>query len=413
MRVSACVSVVFVGLCGCNDVGRAVPEDRAVFPTGLAVDKDGSHLVVVSSDFDFAFDTGAVLVADLNDVRAKLGQADDVVDDPWVSSIKIPPLGDRPVITDDGTVFVVTRGGNLLHELQLDGGDLVCGDGDACTLPPHVLQLGANDPDRTILFPNDDETDLRKRGLITHLSAGQAEIFNFNPAVDDATRLTVERDVVFFGDDVVGVKSAGLRVVDGDDDQVFVTLQKTLDGSSQTSFTDLGVFAVPAPGRADDVEVTTIDMTAATGSLFARSFALVGAENGVAVVVALRGPDAVARFFFDDRTGAFSLTNVSESCLEPTEVVPAPSGRVLVTCQGGEVVQALDAVTLDVQDSVRFYGKNPFGLAVDAAHNEAYVSFFLDDSVGVLGLLGADGSPKLVPHGHLGTPLPPPEDGRE
>lgn len=414
---SSCVVVGVTAVAACNDVGRALPTDRVVYPTGVAVDKTGEHLVVVSSDFDFAFDTGAVLVADLEQARKKLGAPDDVDAAPWESPVRIPPLGDRPVIADDGTVFVVTRGENLLHELRLDGGDLTCGDGtDACVLPPHVLQLGANDPDRVLLFGAAE--DGSQRGLITHLSSAQAELFHFNPAESGAGRLTVESDVVFFGEDVVGVKSAVLRTTAAEQ-QVFLTLQKTLDGSSATSFTDLGVFTVPGVGRGDTVEVETINLTGQTGALFARSLVVVDeSADGVAVIVALRGPDAIARFHYDDRTGEFSLTHLSESCVEPTELAvvgdaAAGFGRVLVTCQKGEVLQALDALTLDVQDSLRFYGLNPYGLAVDAVHDEAFVTFFLDDSVGVVGLKDADGNPALLPRGHLGKPLPPREDGRE
>ncbi len=420
MRRFAAVSFCAVVVGGCNDVGRALPEDRVVFPTGVAVDAAGEHLIVVSSDFDFAFDSGAVLVADLEQARKKLGSPDDIDVNPWASPVEIPPLGDRPVITADGTVFVVTRGENLLHELRLDGGDLSCGDGgESCVLPPHVLQLGANDPDRVLLFGADESgPPTAKRGLITHLSSPQAEIFNFDPAEDGAGRLSVESDVVFFGEDVVGVKSAVVRSTP-DEQQVFLTLQKTFDGTAITSFTELGVFSVPGAGRGDTVEVESINLTAQTGSLFARAIVVVDdGSDGVAVIVALRGPDALARYAYDDRTGTFSLTHLSESCLEPTElaVVDAGAGgftRVLVTCQRGEVVQGLDALTLDVQDSVRFFGANPYGLAVDPVHNEAFVTFFLDDSVGVLGLVDDDGNPALLPRGHLGNPLPPREDGRE
>jgi hypothetical protein len=194
------------------------------------------------------------------------------------------------------------------------------------------------------------------------------------------------------------------------------------------------VLNVPGPGRGDNIDVDSVDLTAFTGALFARSLVLVPDDAGVAAIVALRGPDALARFVFDDATGAFALTHLSESCLEPTNLafvsrdVGGDTGgggegevdvdvtrldRVLVTCQSGEVVQALDALTLDVEDSLRFLGRNPYGLAVDPVHAEAFVSFFLDDSVGVVGLVDDDGAPRLTSRGRLGKALPPPEDGRE
>jgi hypothetical protein len=185
--------------------------------------------------------------------------------------------------------------------------------------------------------------------------------------------------------------------------------------------TQLGVFDVPGVNRGDDVVVNVIDVTASTSSVSARSIALVpDPAGGVAVVVALRGPDSLARFGFDDATRSFSLTALSETCKEPTNFAFVPENvdddgavtsvaRLLLTCQAGQVVQALDPTTLQVRDSVRFFGRGPYDVVVDAAHQEAFVSFFLDNSIGVLSLGGG----RLTPRGRIGAAQAPPDDGRE
>lgn len=403
----------------CNDVGKPVPTDRAQFPTGLAV--AGDDLVVVSSNFDLSFESGALLRADLKNVRSTLDGGADVVDDAYSSAVTLPSFGDAPVVDATGEhVFVTTRGDNQLHEVSLKDGVVSCGGSDVCGVAPFSLQLGQNDPFNVVLFGVDG--DGVTRGMITHLVANQAEIFTFNPAADDASRLRVERDAINFGDNVDGVRGAVLRpaVAGVNEAQVFLTLEVTLDGV--VVGTSVGVFDVPDVERGDNVTVTGIDVTAETGAIFARGMAVVtDADGSVSVVVALRGPDALARFAYNDRTGAFTLTHLTESCVEPTTLVyvdgasvgTAGVDRLLLTCQGGEVVQALDPHTLEVEDAVRFFGRDPYALAVDVAHAQAFVSFFLDGSIGVFDLKDADGNAKLIARGRIGTALPAPEDGRE
>lgn len=407
----------------CVDDGSDSPLAKPVYPTGLALSPGGDHLVVVSSNFDLAFDTGALLSADVAALRGDLVGPDVVVKEPYDAdtTVPLPSFGDRPVFAPDGSaVLIVTRGDNRLHEIDFDDGALTCVD-DACGESPGSVQLGVNDPFH-VNFVTTGAADGDLRGLVTHLSAPQAEFFHLRPGSDGADRLGVERDELNFGESIEGVRASAVRNAGAEnDEQVFVALQRLLDGV--VDGVTLGAFAVPGVDRGDDITVDgldSVDVTAETGALFARSLVVVDVDGGAAVIVALRAPDAIARFFYSDRTGTFSLTHVSETCGEPTNlaVVDATAAtgnvaRVLVTCQGGEVVQALDPNTLLVSDSARFYGRNPHSVAVDADNGFAYVSYFLDDSVGVFRLADDDGLPRLSPVGRLGTPLPLREDGRE
>ena len=91
-----------------------------------------------------------------------------------------------------------------------------------------------------------------------------------------------------------------------------------------------------------------------------------------------------------------------------------PTGMV-VTCQDDDTVEAIDPVTLEPTDAVRFVGRGPYGVAVNEVPEppEAYVSFFGDNSVGVLHLVDGDGQAKLVMRGRIGAQADKPEDGRQ
>jgi DNA-binding beta-propeller fold protein YncE len=431
------VCVVGTTLAGCLLVdGNPVPTDRAAYPTGLALDAAGERLLVTSSNFDLAYDSGALLLADLTTIRPRLGKADDVVDDGYVDAIALPSFGDRPVLDATGThVLVTTRGGNLLHEIGLAAGDLSC-SGGACGESPHALQLVGNDPFDVLLVAEDIGDDgalVGARGLVTHLSAREAEFFRFNPAANDASRMQVEATVLSFGADVGGVRSSVF--VPGNaaaDDRIVALVERRLDGTLVGS--DLAVVAVPAVDRAGDAAVLRVDLTALTGARSGRDLVVVPAvpsvdggdetDGTVALVAALRSPDAIARVTIDGRDGTPTVTALADTCKAPTGLALAmldtdgdattpAQPRLLLTCPDSEVVQALDPLTLNVTDAVRFYGRAPYDIVVDAVHQEAFVGFFLDNSVGVLRLTDPDGTPRLTPIGRLGTPAPRAEDGRE
>jgi hypothetical protein len=410
--------------------GKAPPLDRAVFPTGLAIDATGDRLIAVSSDFDLAFEAGAVLVADLDRIRDRLTGADVVVEDPWVSGVFVPPFGDRPVLDTSGTqVLVTTRGGNLLHGLTLDGTDVRCGDGVGCDEAPYALQLGGNDPFDILLVGEtvgDDGAVRDVRALVTHLSSPDAEFVHLDPRRSDAGRLRVEATTLRFGDDVFGVRSATFAPATAQARaRVFALVERRAAGTLIGS--DLAVAALPEVDQGASADVARVDVTGITGALTGRDLLVVAdpdrGPDARALVMTLRAPDAVARFAIDDATQTIRLTALRDTCKEPTGLAsvdvdvdgdpatPATS-RLLLTCQGSEAIQALDPRTLEITDAVRFFGRSPYDVVVDATHQLAFVSFFLDNSIGVLSLVD-EGVVRLTPVGRLGAALPPPEDGRE
>jgi hypothetical protein len=430
--VAALPQIVFLGASsgGCiGAAGNPAPDDAPAWPTGLALDPAGHHLVVVSSNFDLAYNGGALLLADLDKAREGLGDADAVVEDAYVSSVSLPSFGDGPVVDATGHhVLLATRGGNLLHDVDLSADGLSCGDA-GCDQAPHALQLVGNDPFDVVLLDQsvDDAGALTSaRALITHLSSGSAEFVHLDPSKNDEKRLRVEAAPLSLGDEVFGVRSAvHVPRTDGADDRVVALVERRIDGVLTGS--DLAVIDVPAVDHAGDAAIVRTDLTALTGALSGGDVVVVNdttrGGGAVAVIAVLRTPDAVARFAVDDRSGTVTLTHLDETCRRPTGLAtvdvdgdgdPATpvAPRVLLTCQDSETIEALDPVDLSVTDAVRFYGRGPYDVVVDAVHQQAFVSFFQDDSIGVIGLAD-DGVVRLAPLGRIGAARPAPEDGRE
>src|SRR5262245_54863552 len=127
MRLGVCLFLVSAS--ACTGELAHIPLDSPRFPTGLAVTPDGETLLVVSSNFDLAFEQGALLAADLSRVRDAIDGGDDagdkIIKDAYRSAAFVPSFGDRPALTSDGKrVLVPTRGSNLISSLDIDGREL-------------------------------------------------------------------------------------------------------------------------------------------------------------------------------------------------------------------------------------------------------------------------------------------------
>ncbi len=419
--------VVAVAVCASGgacigQAGKPIPLDEARFPAGLAVSADGAHLAAISSNFDFAFDSGAVLLADLNDIGDKLSGPDAIVDNPWVSGVPIPTFGDRPVFSADGKHLLLTsRDLNLVHELVIDDNALSCDEEDVCDQAPHAIALEGNDPYDVVIVEDgtvDGGTGVI-RAFVTHQSARVGSFIRVNTAESGAGRLQIETTVVDFGEDAFGVRSVAFRPArDGKDARLFALVERRIDGVAIGA--DLMGFELPAQNRADQVTLARLDLQIAVGARTGRDLVVVSDGDEDSLVAALQLPDAVARFSLDEASGAMQLTGLIDSCLTPISLATADLAvdggpakpRVIVTCLDSQAVMLLDPRTMVVGDSARFYGRAPFDVVVDATTRRAFVSYILDNSIGVFALTDGD-DVVLSPVGRLGEPLPAPEDGRE
>ena len=426
MRVHPLVATAAIlALAGCEPPATGVPLDRPVYPTGLAVHPRGDRLAVVSSSFDSAYEDGALLLADLDLVRDELAQndaadrRDAIVEGAYVKAALLPPFGDRPVFTSLGErLLVATRGNNLVSSVDVDpDAGFSCGaveDGTPrCGKSPQALQLPENDPFDVLVLTAvraDDGLLTRVDGVVTLLSSSTVYLFRDDRERAGAAQMQIS-GTVELGDAVTSVRGTALRTRNG---QTHVVA--AVESFSTTGAGALLVLFLPSA----DATLSTFDVTTAMGALSLRDVLVVpgvGAEPDTVIAVT-RGPDAIVRFEVDDLPAgpALRLAGVAESCAMPTSLALATLGsvtRVLVTCQASGTIEALDPRTLMTTDAVRFAGRAPYDVAVNPVVAEAYVSFFLDDSIGVLSLVDATGAPRFTFLGRIGTPKPKPEDGRE
>ncbi len=427
--------VAGVGAACSGSVKNPVPLDRPVFPVGLALSENGDRLLVGSSNFDFAYDSGAVLLADVAAIRDDLVAGADetaVVASPWRAGVRTPEFADRLTFTADGaSALFTTRDGNLLHTVEVDDDSVSCGEIDVCNSGTHVLQLSGNDPfDITLL----DDDGVVARGLVSHLIDPSLELFQLDRNAANQ-HLVVEHVIDLTLDNITttGVRSTVmLPAAPGRDDVVFAAVERK--ESSVLVGVDLVRFAVPRVGDNAPPVVVRQDVTTLVGSRTMRDLVLVRDDvtGGDALIGIVQGGtftnglsstgDGLVRFAIDPIDQHLTLTTLAPTCRQPVALARADidvdddgvvdASRVLVACHGSNEVVAVDPLTLQMREVSRFFGRGPYDIVVDALHQVAYVSCFLDNSVGVFRLVD-DGEVSLTPIGRLGAALPRPEDGRE
>ncbi len=94
---------------GCAEsIDREVPPENAVFSvTDMLLTADGNYLLLLSSNFERAYDHGRVSVVDL--AQGKV-----------ISSVLVDSLGGRLALTgDEKTLYVTTRESQALHRLDI------------------------------------------------------------------------------------------------------------------------------------------------------------------------------------------------------------------------------------------------------------------------------------------------------
>ncbi|HEY4223757.1 MAG TPA: hypothetical protein VGO62_20510 [Myxococcota bacterium] len=433
----AAALLCFLGVlgAGCLPTQGTIALDHPEFPTGVAVTADGAHLIVVSSDFELAVDDGALLSADLAPARAATPSAAHpipVVASDYKSSVIIAPLGDRPVLSPNGDrVYVPTRGDNVIAavDVQADG-SLSCGSSatpQRCGVSPAALQLPENDP-FTVRMLGEDANNTRVTGFTTLLSSSVITFFSDDKSRAGAARMRIDTQVDL-GTDVAGVRSAVLHHDPTGAAEPTVIAGADLSALESLIGARMYLFRQDAPAN-----FFTFDVTGTTGALSMRDMVLVPGSDGLEedamitilqpVASTLSGAccDAIARFEIRDSSSLpeLHLSGLQSTCKSPEQLSYMKQiDRVLLTCRDDDTIEALDPRTLIPTDVLRFAGRGPYGLATfegpaaaagGAPVEEAYVSFFEDNSVG---LLSFDANQKLTMKARIGAQSEKPEDGRE
>jgi hypothetical protein len=426
----AALMAPLAGGCEREIIGATPPLDRLHFPTGVTLHPDGRHIAVVSSNFDLGFSRGALFMVDLDLVDERLGvpgRVVNLVDDVFNQVVVIPPFGNEPVFARGGDFLLLSaRGENILLEipLSLDEGrvDFGCRFSEElgaplCGLAPSSLQVPGNDPFLVVVIA---ESEQRVIGLITTLSSPQIFYFRLNFERTDDQRLTLDNRSFSLDEEGYtlegiprGVRGLALRPRVGEiPSHAFVAVERTAPGRLGRAI-DL-VWFDAQEGRRQGLR--SLDLTALTGSIEVRDVAI--SPGGDAVFVLLRNPDALVRVELENDEGGVSarLGGITSTCFQPVDLATArlsPAGadafeRVYVGCFDNDTVLAYETRTLFETETLRNMGRGPYSLSVDPGHEppRLYVSFFLDDTVGVVDLTDAAGLPAMLPRAVLGTIRP-------
>jgi hypothetical protein len=283
------------------------------------------------------------------------------------------------------------------------------------------VQLGGNDPFELAVFTDGEDA---VRAAVSALGATSIFFVRVEREIDSADSFKEQRalelDDLAPDGEVTAVRGLTLRPEGNGlgSPRIFATLERTTS-SLRGRAADLLWFD-PGPGA--DTSVSRLSLTAATGALETRAVAV--SPAGDAVFVLVRDPDALLRVDLFNSSGGFAPhpAGVVSTCFAPTQLAVAAvtdadgvaRERVLVTCYENQTVLAYDSLTLSETDAVRFFGRGPYDVLVDTAAPtpRAYVSFFQDDTLGVIDLVDEGGQARLVVRGRIGTQRAEPEDNR-
>jgi hypothetical protein len=174
-------AMLAIGLAACaRDLpGEEPPDEAFYFPNGVASSPDGSHVYVVSSNFDQRYNAGWVGVVETErfaDYAESGGDETDGVDDARdaiVQQLKIPSLGGDIALSPDGRVGVVAhRGSRLLtvFTISADFSELECGDRTSEEKKNQESELARTDcdPDNLVTI---DVTDERWNGTMSEANS--------------------------------------------------------------------------------------------------------------------------------------------------------------------------------------------------------------------------------------------------
>lgn len=420
----------------CEEAGLQSFEwlEQTAFPTGLAIHPEENLLGVVSSNYDLANPTGAFSIADLdtlaeemNDIMVAEGPLGTVAE-PFSESVAIPSFGHRPVYSPAGDqIFIATRGDNLIAEIEMETGPeqtarLSCGDLENdtdvifCEDENYQLRVPATDPYDIVLY--EQEGSLIK-GAVALISHNEVLFFESDSAAAPEVRNRIT-GALQLGLNILGTRSMVFRSETTATSALLFAVVESYGFSSTKPFVSVVYFD---PSKGPSSVVRTFSLSERTDASSARALALTSDQS--ALLLALREPDSLMRIDLTETEGTLNLipSLMVPTCRNPTSVASfqldqegesSPSDFILVACYSDHSVMLYDATSLTQLGAAKFFGRGPFDIAVNhhVTPAEAYVSYFLDNSVGVFSLQDSDGAPALIPKGRLGEASPKPEDGR-
>lgn len=415
-------------LAGCTASSDEVrpPADELFFPTGIAIDPTEATLFVANANSELRYDSGTVTALNLQAV-------DDVVG-PWVANGTVP-AGCHPdverseTLVCDESMFITgaARIGNFATSLAVQdtlngtsrliipvrgdpsitwvdwtGSQLSCetgGGGYSQCDDEHRLTTIQNSD---VLGPIPEEpfrvaVDSGKQvALVTHLTSGTVTLVSSPrdgaPIVADVLGglfLAGTQSLVPGGSGIAPRKpspvgSAGT----GADEQLMYVASRTEDRVQMLTVEQ------PADALPYLVQSNYFFLNAVGGNIGGSndSRGLAFASGGDSMLVINRRPPSLQIYDTTiDETGLprNQATAVYDICREASGLVVGNAGGgelALVTCFREGTMYVIDAAGRRPTDAIVTVGRGPFDLTMSNTRKKAYVTNFLEDTIGVIDL---------------------------
>lgn len=400
LRIAAAAALV--AGCGQDTSGPPAPLDALAYPTSLAM--AGSDLLVVSSNFDLAFDAGRGGSLLRVDPEASLGGGLDVR-----GGQRIPSFGGEVVFTDgvacglpSPTAFVTSRYTSALYRLGLppDGG-VVCGEDCETPFPiqmrdTYALALACDDTGQRLFVGHLRTTASRGWLTAVDLTGGEEQHVSVDTGLGPISSIAYDptsRRLFFAAGVVPGTSPIRYLSLAGGCEFGGVVgaggcVQREFDLATVFRGADIRdlVLSHPQPGRARRLYVLArlydADFAALIGGIPTSDI------GGAVIILELR--EAAAGGLDFSYAGSYSIgSGAGQLRLLPPRpgqgdvlvATAAQEGRVYVIDE--QTGAALALVGRDDVTGAPLVGRTPFGLAVgpvpdDPTRAYVYVSSFLD-----------------------------------
>jgi len=454
-RSSSWLVAVALGASAClpNTDGIEPPDDRLIFPVGLAITPDDNFLLAVNSNFNLKYNAGTLVAIDLSILDDHLAPSpdgtgvyyatecgdDDVSslsqDDQYcfiedssliraeetlhigafASDVEITPSGDR--------VAIPVRGERAIQLVDVDEGgpDVIsCGEGadrhcdsahkvtgnSAHSMPIEPYEVALTEVDETDADGNVTPVTL---GFATHLAGGQVSLFSLSrgdPGSPVQAELLSVIDGVVGGASGIASYGSTVYVAGRKDATPHVAVLEVKTDSENGSYT-----SDPWFNQTNHIDIGKV-MYAGTD---ARGIAV--SPDGTLAFLATRTPDALLKIDLEH----LELVDQTTVCMDPSVVATYlydgetpgyPDDDTLyafVLCFLTGQTYVVDTSLMQVE--VRATGAGPQAIAFDDTRRLVYIANFRESNITVLQAVPPfsqlkDASGRVI---RIGTPRLPKE----
>ena len=449
MRIAAfafCFGAMLIAGCSASAADVRPPDDQMFFPTGIAVSPDDQVLYVASSNSQLRYDTGTVLVFDLNQIKARVDAwvpADPTVapdagpcaqdpdqptalvcnEAPFVlpaAGVRIGNFATQIAIQDMSgatgdpkyRLFVPTRGDPSVSWIDYDmsSKQLSCAAGTdtfAECDDAHRLEVTLQDLDNTHLndepfgvFADFDPATQQGFAVVSHQTNGAVTLIDA-PASDNVSIADIKYNV-FNADVLTGIRGstgvAGRRGVTPSDDLIYISSRT--DQKVQTFTIGRGQNIAPPYFVASNfIELDQIGTDTQVGAS-ADSRGLTFSDDGNRMYLVTRTPPVLQLYDTSLAPGNAFPTNQllggSDICRDSSNVAvlnfdklgvslgEAINERAYVTCFDDNVIYVIDPNGTTNVDDIIPVGRGPFAVAVSPKNQLVFVTDFLEDTIAVI-----------------------------